>query len=56
MNGKRYSAPIEFVHAALARKFQRENPSGKTRRRRRFLTHSDQWKFGTEKPLRDFGE
>ena len=27
-----YSAPVEFVHAALARKHARENPSGKKRR------------------------
>ena len=39
---KTYSAPIAWVHAAMARKFQRENPSGKHPRRRRLLTSSDQ--------------
>jgi len=32
-NGKRYTAPIEWIHAAMSRKHQRENPTGKHRRR-----------------------
>ena len=36
-----YSAPIEFVHAALARKHARENPSGK--KRRRLFTSSEEY-------------
>ena len=31
--GKQYTAPIEWIHAAMARKHQRENPTGKRRRR-----------------------
>ena len=38
---KTYSASVEWIHAAVSRKHQRENPTGKPRRRR-LLTHSDQ--------------
>ena len=50
LDGKIYSAPIEKVHQALARMHQqknlamRENLTGK--KRRRFITHSDQLKLG----------
>ena len=40
--GKQYTAQIEWIHAAMSRKFQRENPRSKHPRRRRLLTHSDQ--------------
>jgi hypothetical protein len=38
--GKRYTASVEWLHATLARKHQRENPTG--RKRRRLLTSSEQ--------------
>ena len=41
-DGKIYRAPIEKVHAALARWHQKANPAGQ--RRRRFLTSSEQLK------------
>ena len=37
-----YSAPVGKVHQAMARWHAKEHPSGK--KRRRFLTHSDQLK------------
>ena len=37
-----YSASVEKVHATLARWHAKEHPSGK--KRRRFITHSDQLK------------
>jgi hypothetical protein len=44
-----YSASVEFVHATLARKHARENPSGK--KRRRFFTSSEEMrKFRREHP------
>jgi hypothetical protein len=41
MEGKRYTAPIERIHKALASWHAKANPSGKTRRGR-LLTSSDQ--------------
>ena len=37
-----YSAPIGKIHTTLARWHQKEHPTGK--KRRRFITHSDQLK------------
>jgi hypothetical protein len=39
-HGKTYRAPIERIHAAMARWHAKEHPTGK--RSRRLLTHSDQ--------------
>ncbi len=43
-SGKQYSAPIEWIHTAMSRKHQRENPSGKHPRRRRLLASSEAMK------------